>query len=165
MKMKSLALICALLLNMTGLTALAQTELPQPVGFASLLLGYSKPHDLDGRLGYGAEIGLRMPNRVTAFGYFLASAAKQNNVDANVSHYGVGGDYKFDQLMGLRIGARLGMVNESTYSSRFSFGPHVAWEYDLAPNLSLGVEPILMIDTGTRSGSTLYVLGTGKFLF
>ncbi|MES3037764.1 MAG: hypothetical protein V4736_07650 [Bdellovibrionota bacterium] len=164
--MKTLFFTALLALSFVGVKeASAQTMLSQPSGYASLLIGYAKPNGYDNRLGYGTEIGLKMTNGVNGFGYYLASTATERGAQADATHYGVGADYAFEGLAGLRAGGRLGMVNRTGLSSAFSVGPHIAWDYMIAPNLSLGVEPILLFDTGTNSGTSLYVFGTGRFWF
>lgn len=152
-----------------ALPAQAQTELPQPGGYAGLLLGYAKPGDFDGTLGYGAEIGLAFTNGLTGFGYFMGAEPEEAGVKATYSHYGVGAEYRFDQwINGLRAGARLGMASVDgggVSDSAFSVGPHVGRDYRVAENLSVGVEPILMFDMFDESDTTLYVFGTGRFWF
>lgn len=167
---RSLVTVFALATVLTlALPAQAQTELPQPGGFAGLLLGYAKPGDLDGSLGYGAEIGLAFTNGLTGFGYFMGSEPEEAGVKATYSHYGLGAEYRFDQwINGLRAGARLGMASVDVggaSDSAFSFGPHIGWDYRVAPNLSVGVEPVIMFDMFDDSDTTLYVFGTGRFWF
>ena len=81
--MKTAMKMMAALLLIFGSTAMAQIEKPQATGYAGLLLGYADPTNMDGRLGYGADIGLMFPGGLTGLVYFYNSKDKTNNVDVS----------------------------------------------------------------------------------
>ncbi len=172
-------------LSMAATRAQAQTELPQPSGYAGLALGYADPSDLNGRLGYGANIGLKFPYGLGAGLFFLNSAGSENGIDTAISHYGIEAHYGFaffdaekpqpgfgSPAPGLKLGARLGAstfgatgTNAPAGKTSFTAGPSVAYDIEIPYGLTVGADVSAMFTFGERSGSTLYALATTKYWF
>lgn len=158
--------------------ASAQIEKPQATGYAGLLAGYADPTNVDGRLGYGADIGLRFPAGLTGLIYFYNSKADQDNVDLQIMHYGLGVDYSLQSMFdgflgGLKAGVKVGMADYSAKAtgiasvseSDLAYGPSVGMDYMLTQSFSLGGQADLLFVTGDHGYSTLYVLASGKYWF
>jgi hypothetical protein len=152
----------------------AQIEMDQPEGFAGLLLGLASPTDVDSRFGYGAEVGLSFTNNWSLEGFFLSSGDSEGLVDTQLMHYGVGADYHLNpDRTGFRFGVRIG-ASTSTVSApgiadvsdtEFTLGPHAGYDFPLSERFTVGGSAMWFPNLGDGEGSTLYVLGSGKFWF
>jgi hypothetical protein len=171
------ALLGLLIFLMGSTSAWAQIEKNQGTGFAGLMAGYADPTNMDGRFGFGADIGMIFPNGVTGLIYVLSSTGEEQGVDIQILHYGLGADYSLSgifsgPLAGLHGGIRLGMASVeadgngvSASDSIFTYGPALGYDYTLTPGFSLGGEADLLLSSGDDSVSTLYLLVTGKYWF
>ncbi len=156
--------------------AYAQIETNQGTGFAGLMVGYADPTNLDGRFGYGANVGMIFPNGITGLIYVLSSNGDEQGADVQILHYGVGADYSLSGLFtgplgGLHAGLRLGMATIDTdfpgaeSDEQFTYGPALGYDYKFMPSFSLGGEADLLFSSGDNAVTTLYVLATGKYWF
>lgn len=177
MRLSLLNLACVAILFGGMSTAHAQIEKNQGTGFAGLLAGYADPTNVDGRFGYGAQVGMIFPNGVTGLLYLMNSVASQNSADITLMHYGAGLDYSLSGVLsgplgGLHAGVRAGMVSykvegagASVTDDSFSYGPALGYDHAITAAFSLGGEADLMISSDSDLQNTLYLLATGKFWF
>jgi len=172
---KTIALCLAF--SLIGSVASAQIEKPQAAGYAGLLLGYSDPTNADGRLAYGADVGMIFPRGLTGSLFFYNSVGKEQNADVQIMHYGLGLGYSLSGMFdgwlgGLNAGVKVGMssVDVDTPGAKdgdaeFAFGPSLGMDYMITSSFSLGGQADLLFVTAEPGYSNLFLFATGKFWF
>src|SRR5688500_14102248 len=101
MKFKLFAIATALAFS--TFTANAQDTGPDATngtGYAGILIGYADPTNIDGRQGYGVDIGLMFPSGLTGLIFGYSSTDETDGIDNTITQYGLGADMSLGHWFG-----------------------------------------------------------------
>jgi hypothetical protein len=159
--------------------ALAQTPMPDTTGFVGVAAGYGDPTSLDGRFGWGADLGMMFSSGLIGSVFYRASQATQDDRESRIDHLGLGADWSLARVFsgpaaGFRGGVRAGASTldasggdqPGVTDTEFSFGPALGYDFwNLPHGLTVGGEGDLLFTMGPRQFSTLYILANLRYWF
>ncbi len=177
--MKITLLFTALMLVFSSASANAQVDNSDATGYAGILVGYADPTNIDGRLGYGIDLGMMFPNGLTGLVFAYSSTDGDNGVDNTIMQYGLGMDMSLSHFFGdtwswiarMKGGLKVGMSDldadvpapgTDVSESDFVWGPSIGTDYAVTTSITAGLQADLLI---APDYSTLYIFGTAKYWF
>jgi hypothetical protein len=166
-------LIITLAFAVIGMSANAQVERNNAMGYIGGLVGYADPTGIDGRLGYGVDFGMIFPSGITGLLFAYNSTGETENIETEIMVYGLGVDYSLSKMFesgflhNLKAGVKVGMANLDVEGaddeSDFTFGPSLGMDHMITEAFSVGGQADLLFVTGDEGYSTLYLFVTGKY--